>query len=300
MRQFCSSQYTWFAICWVGSTITFDVRLSTSSNLGFNLQPQHIATYTPNPIQCSTQEGVKFCPSSSKDIPFDGMSTASDAAETVGSASIPFLTRPASSEVSAPTPSLTNLHVSAPPSPHTPRTLAPSTPLRSITNRRRTPRPPFKTYVVLGSPISISSDSPSSEDSDEECSTPGTSPILIVETKLPTKLSTKLATKLPALSHRSSRRSTASENGVIRVTAPTSANALATTDRVKPNPTLKRKSIWQDEPPVAKKAKPQTHLEKFFAGYPRFYYDPTAPVSAQYNAMCRMYFPRPKTDGWGQ
>ncbi|KAJ7735508.1 hypothetical protein B0H16DRAFT_1327103 [Mycena metata] len=41
--------------------------------------------------------------------------------------------------------------------------------------------------------------------------------------------------------------------------------------------------------PAPKKAKTQTHLEKFFAGYPRFNYNPTAPVSAQYDALCRMY-----------
>jgi hypothetical protein len=46
-----------------------------------------------------------------------------------------------------------------------------------------------------------------------------------------------------------------------------------------------------------KKPKPQSHLELFFAGYPRFRYDPTAPVSAQYDALCRLYgFFRPKVE----
>ncbi|KAJ6581874.1 hypothetical protein B0H19DRAFT_519253 [Mycena capillaripes] len=40
---------------------------------------------------------------------------------------------------------------------------------------------------------------------------------------------------------------------------------------------------------AAKKIKPQTHFEHFFSGYPRFQYDPSAPVSAQYHAMCRKY-----------
>ncbi|KAJ7036883.1 hypothetical protein C8F04DRAFT_953205 [Mycena alexandri] len=41
--------------------------------------------------------------------------------------------------------------------------------------------------------------------------------------------------------------------------------------------------------PALKKAKAQTHLESFFAGYPRFNYNPAAPVSAQYDALCRLY-----------
>ncbi|KAJ7111732.1 hypothetical protein C8R44DRAFT_252444 [Mycena epipterygia] len=50
-------------------------------------------------------------------------------------------------------------------------------------------------------------------------------------------------------------------------------------------------TVWKDEPHPAKKSKIQNHLEKFFADYPRFRYDPALPVSAQYNAMCRLYFP---------
>ncbi|KAJ6509623.1 hypothetical protein DFH09DRAFT_1198974 [Mycena vulgaris] len=49
----------------------------------------------------------------------------------------------------------------------------------------------------------------------------------------------------------------------------------------------------------AVKPEPQTHLEQFFARYPRFQYDPSAPVSAQYQAMCRKYgFLRPRTNSW--
>ncbi|KAJ6545454.1 hypothetical protein B0H19DRAFT_284131 [Mycena capillaripes] len=45
----------------------------------------------------------------------------------------------------------------------------------------------------------------------------------------------------------------------------------------------------------AVKPEPQTHLEQFFARYPLYQYDPSAPVSAQYQAMCRKYdFPRPR------
>jgi hypothetical protein len=46
------------------------------------------------------------------------------------------------------------------------------------------------------------------------------------------------------------------------------------------------------QPRPYKKAKDQkqSHLDKFFAGYPMFSYDPQANVSAQYSAMCRKYF----------
>ncbi|KAF8183069.1 hypothetical protein K438DRAFT_1490182, partial [Mycena galopus ATCC 62051] len=41
-------------------------------------------------------------------------------------------------------------------------------------------------------------------------------------------------------------------------------------------------------------------FEEFFARYPRFQYDPSAPVSLQYKAMCRQYgfFFRPKSNSW--
>ncbi|KAJ7256628.1 hypothetical protein C8J57DRAFT_1235487 [Mycena rebaudengoi] len=40
---------------------------------------------------------------------------------------------------------------------------------------------------------------------------------------------------------------------------------------------------------------PPTHLEQFFARYPRFYYDPSALVSRRYHTLCNMYgFPRRK------
>lgn len=49
--------------------------------------------------------------------------------------------------------------------------------------------------------------------------------------------------------------------------------------------------------PASKKPKQQTHLESFFARYPRFQYDSAAPVSAQYDELCRIYgFFRPKLE----
>ncbi|KAJ7673230.1 hypothetical protein DFH06DRAFT_58938 [Mycena polygramma] len=45
---------------------------------------------------------------------------------------------------------------------------------------------------------------------------------------------------------------------------------------------LKRKADWSHKPPAVKKLKKQTHLEAFFANYPRFHDDPISPVSAQY------------------
>ncbi|KAJ6484544.1 hypothetical protein DFH09DRAFT_1211334 [Mycena vulgaris] len=49
----------------------------------------------------------------------------------------------------------------------------------------------------------------------------------------------------------------------------------------------------------AVKPEPQTHLEQFFARYPLYRYDPSAPVSAQYQAMCRKYgFLRRFTNSW--
>ncbi|KAJ7323847.1 hypothetical protein DFH08DRAFT_1028643 [Mycena albidolilacea] len=49
----------------------------------------------------------------------------------------------------------------------------------------------------------------------------------------------------------------------------------------------------------ADKPGPQTHFQQLFACYPLFQYDPSAPVSAQFQAMCRKYgFPRPRKDSW--
>lgn len=48
------------------------------------------------------------------------------------------------------------------------------------------------------------------------------------------------------------------------------------------------------------KTRPQTHLEQFLAHYPLFQYDPSAPVLAQFQAMCHIYdFPWPGTGSWG-
>ncbi|KAF8183048.1 hypothetical protein K438DRAFT_1600172 [Mycena galopus ATCC 62051] len=43
---------------------------------------------------------------------------------------------------------------------------------------------------------------------------------------------------------------------------------------------------------------PYIHFEQFFAHYPRFQYDPSAPVSVQYKAMCRKYGFPPKSNYW--
>ncbi|KAF8183063.1 hypothetical protein K438DRAFT_1839567 [Mycena galopus ATCC 62051] len=43
---------------------------------------------------------------------------------------------------------------------------------------------------------------------------------------------------------------------------------------------------------------PYIHFEQFFAQYPRFQYDPSAPVSVQYKAMCRKYGFPPKSNYW--
>jgi hypothetical protein len=49
----------------------------------------------------------------------------------------------------------------------------------------------------------------------------------------------------------------------------------------------------------AVKPGPQTHFEQFFARYHLFPYDPSVPVSAQFQDMCRKYgFPRPRTNNW--
>ncbi|KAJ7737824.1 hypothetical protein DFH07DRAFT_93532 [Mycena maculata] len=173
--------------------------------------------------------------------------------------------------------------------------VVPSTPLRNIVNHTQISRA-GKSMKILGSPISISSDSePGSDDESESDggSTPGMSAVLVVDVKsVVRKLSPvrlNLCWQAPAPVVRKCPERTPS------LGAATHEPTFASTSH------LKRKAPWKDEKHPAKKPKsepkPQTHLEKFFARYPRFTYDPTAPVSAQYDALCRVYgFFRPKTE----
>ncbi|KAF7332824.1 Transcription factor Zn, C2H2 [Mycena venus] len=169
--------------------------------------------------------------------------------------------------------SSTNSLPSLPPPSSVPR----STPFANIT--KSAPNLP-KNTVIQGSPISISSDSSSkssdssddhhgdsSDGKEESCSTPTTSPVVVVASW-------------------SARKSFAITRSDTSKTASTSViNSI-------PRATLKRKAPLPSEPQPLKKrkmVKRQNHLEAFFAGYPRFRYDPTAPVSAQYHALCKSY-----------
>ncbi|KAJ7679434.1 hypothetical protein DFH06DRAFT_511301 [Mycena polygramma] len=196
--------------------------------------------------------------------------------------------RQATDEVSVAVPSSSiSLPASLPASSSSPL----STPFRNVTNYPQTTRSPVtrpKKGVVLCSPISISSGSSSdaSDDSDG-CSTPWTSPVHVVENSSTWR--TFLSPKIKPLPTSLNRKSTTRQS--IKSTTST-ISAASSTPAVPPS--LKRKADWSHKPRPVKKLKKQTHLEAFFANYPRFHYDPTAPVSAQYDAMCRMYFSRPK------
>ncbi|KAJ6554880.1 hypothetical protein B0H19DRAFT_1154728 [Mycena capillaripes] len=171
-----------------------------------------------------------------------------------------------------------------------PSSYAPSTPLRNITNRGLIPRTTTKKAVMLCSPISISSDS--SHDESDDSSTPATSPILIVES---TPGWRSIVTKRTPPSARLSLNMGTSRTSSVTMSAPTVNSPPLSLSN------LKRKVHWpSDEPRALKKPKQHTHLELFFAGYPRFQYDPAAPVSAQYDALCRVYgFFRPRIESAG-
>ncbi|KAJ6448436.1 hypothetical protein C8R45DRAFT_1046199 [Mycena sanguinolenta] len=165
------------------------------------------------------------------------------------------------------------------------------------------PRSINKNVVVLGSPISISSDSSNeSSDNESECSDDESDDCSTQNTCTSTKIrnqssddeseyysdeaddcSAPNTSPVTAAVHQVVAKSSAHTPGI----APTS-NSADSIDRLCLNK-LKRKAPWLAQPRPGKKVKISCPLELFFANYPNFDYDPALPVSAQYGALCRLY-----------
>ncbi|KAJ7788967.1 hypothetical protein B0H14DRAFT_3892160 [Mycena olivaceomarginata] len=134
-----------------------------------------------------------------------------------------------------------------------------------------------------GSPISISSDGSSDEESRDSCSTPETSQIASSSVRSSSAATNSRASVfLPLDDNMNVSAELVYDSLAARPRFYLPANAVKTAPNPAPGtsqPTLKRKfhaDSWE-EPRPPKKAKPINHLALFFARYPRFSYDPHAP-----------------------